>query len=155
MTLDATKFRLRLLNRMAAPPFHALSISGQELLPSAKARRASSSASLDCAEIQQNHYSIPGLSGWDIPGRLTSLLAAANGRASLVGKLSPGGEGYSRCRDSQTYRIAVRRAALAAMGASTMLAKLSAQSMSRGGQGEAGPTMAAEAVATPKISTGT
>jgi hypothetical protein len=36
-----------------------------------------------------------------------------------------------------------------------MLARLSAPSMRRGGQGEAGPTMAADAVATPKMSTGT
>ena len=53
------------------------------------------------------------------------------------------------------HRIAVRSAAEAAMGASTMLARLSAQSMRRGGQGEAGPTIAADTVATPKISTGT
>ena len=36
-----------------------------------------------------------------------------------------------------------------------MLARLNAQSMTRGGQGEAGPTIAADAVATPKIKTGT
>ncbi len=53
------------------------------------------------------------------------------------------------------HRRAVRRAALAARGASTRLARLKAQSISSGGQGEAGPTMAADAAATPKISTGT
>ena len=36
-----------------------------------------------------------------------------------------------------------------------MLAKLNAQSSINGGQGEAGPVTAADAVATPKISTGT
>ena len=52
-------------------------------------------------------------------------------------------------------RSAVRNAAAAASGASTMLARLRAQSVSSGGQGEAGPTRAADAVATPKINTGT
>src|SRR5215469_3283526 len=52
-------------------------------------------------------------------------------------------------------RRAVRSAAAAAMGASTIAARLSAHSMRKGGQGEAGPVIAAEAVATPKISTGT
>ena len=36
-----------------------------------------------------------------------------------------------------------------------MLARLNAHSIRNGGQGEAGPVMAADAVATPKISTGT
>ncbi len=52
-------------------------------------------------------------------------------------------------------RNALRSAAAAASGASTILARLSAQSSMNGGQGEAGPVIAAEAVATPKISTGT
>ena len=36
-----------------------------------------------------------------------------------------------------------------------MLARLKAHSMRKGGQGDAGPTLAADTVATPKISTGT
>ncbi len=43
----------------------------------------------------------------------------------------------------------------AARGASTMLARLNAHSMRKGGQGEAGPAIAADAAATPKIRTGT
>ena len=53
------------------------------------------------------------------------------------------------------HRNAVRSAAAEAMGASTMLASDSAQSMRNGGHGEAGPTLAADTQATPKISTGT
>jgi hypothetical protein len=41
------------------------------------------------------------------------------------------------------------------MGASTRLARDSAQRIRNGGQGEAGPTLAADTQATPKISTGT
>ena len=46
-------------------------------------------------------------------------------------------------------RSAVRNAAAAASGASTMLARLRAQSDSSGGQGEAGSTMADYDLATP------
>src|SRR5687768_4018184 len=53
------------------------------------------------------------------------------------------------------HRSAVRSAAAAASGASTRLARDNAQSIRKGGQGEAGPMVAAETVATPKISTGT
>ena len=46
-------------------------------------------------------------------------------------------------------------AAAAASGASTIEARLKAESMRSGGQGEAGPVIAAETVETPKIKTGT
>src|SRR4029079_10437418 len=49
----------------------------------------------------------------------------------------------------------MRRAAAAAMGASTIEARLKAQSMRKGGQEEVGRVMAADAVATPKIRNGT
>ena len=49
----------------------------------------------------------------------------------------------------------MRSAAAAASGASTTLARLNAHSSINGGQGEAGPVITAEAVATPTISTGT
>ena len=70
----------------------------------------------------------------------------------MDGRDKPGHDGM---RGDSDYRIAVRRAAAAAIGASTIAARLKAHSMSKGGQGEAGPVMATEAVATPKISTGT
>jgi hypothetical protein len=70
------------------------------------------------------------------------------------GKVGPPHEGevLPQC---QLHRSAVLSAAAAASGASTMLARLNAQSMRSGGQGEAGPMIAADAAATPKISTGT
>ena len=59
------------------------------------------------------------------------------------------------CVGGYRYSRPWRSAAAAATGPSTKLAKDRAQRMVKGGPNGAGPTMAALAAATPKISTGT
>ena len=97
---------------------------------------------------------------------VVGLLVERNWSSSASPRREPGSSFYLRFRalDSglrrndeiaASHRIALRSAAAEAMGASTRLARLSAQRIKNGGQGEAGPTLAAETQATPKISTGT
>jgi len=114
------------------------------LLMGVSARRGRGNVEATCSRSAQNQ----GSGGATAPG-------VVHPAKSALGQKRNSCAGFPFQGREIIHRNAVRSAAAAARGARTMLARLKAHNIINGGQGEAGPVIAADAVATPKISTGT